>query len=912
MTRKPTHRLLWLLVSLLLVFSFSVTGGWADEATEPLTIMYPDEATLIQWMFDIEGAERAEMDMDLEIPAEGSFSLLGHLDYVASQRNQGSCGNCWAWAGTGVMEVTLDVENSVFDRLSVQYLNSCKTDSWACCGGNLGSFASWYNGEGHAIPWSNTNASFVDAGQNCDTGSAQVSCGSIGTSPDYPIDFITDQTITTRGVAQATAIANIKNVLHQNRAIYFSYCLANNADWNNFRTFWNTQSETVTWNPDFSCGHSWVPGDGGCHAVLLVGYNDNNSANPYWIMVNSWGTAGGGRPNGIFRLDMDMNYSCTYLYGTTSYYSFGFQTLDMDYNIIGDICECDLDNDGDCDMSDYFLFGDDWGRTDCPTTTAVAESKKITEPNDSDTGNPADPSAPEGAKFVSRVVDQSIPDFNAASAPPAEVETNQRKSASKKAAPVEDTDAERAIALPANPTSLWRRLQLLPEADKDNAVLQLEVASNLDTATAAEIGRIESLWNTGNHEPAIEALMSLEGSGLDLAAGISWKTPRVVENAEWIPGDVRIGSRSDMAEGSLDYDAETGNLFAVLRTTDATRVWTVNISTDNGATWQETFQWFLLDPGDTIVDVSASVVSSYLYVGYVAEGDGVATKTAARMRRFAVSNGAVDSGYGYKIVFDKGVAIKEISLNTNTDDSDNRVYYYAILTDFRLIHYWADQLGTTWSEMNTGITDAWQGLDSTWNEGYSSLSGNGRFVSYVGYIIEGAEVANPIVVARRNNLGVWDRTVVDSDPYYDTTTSISAYEDTVITVFEYRDASSNPGIKYQISYDGGSSWYYAYVAQAQSGKHYLNPDVAARNGGGIMAIFQEEVGEPDPLWYRSRPYSGSWSTPEQINEVDVVTGSQVEVEYVPPPAWQQPCPRCLLEVRGPERRLVRPQRWHRS
>jgi hypothetical protein len=29
-------------------------------------------------------------------------------------------------------------------------------------------------------------------------------------------------------------------------------------------------------------------------------------------------------------------------------------------------CECDLDNDGDCDMSDYFLFGLDWGRTDCP------------------------------------------------------------------------------------------------------------------------------------------------------------------------------------------------------------------------------------------------------------------------------------------------------------------------------------------------------------------------------------------------------------------------------------------------------------------------------------------------------------------------------------------------------------------
>ena len=28
-------------------------------------------------------------------------------------------------------------------------------------------------------------------------------------------------------------------------------------------------------------------------------------------------------------------------------------------------CECDLNNDHNCDMSDWLLFGQDWGRTDC-------------------------------------------------------------------------------------------------------------------------------------------------------------------------------------------------------------------------------------------------------------------------------------------------------------------------------------------------------------------------------------------------------------------------------------------------------------------------------------------------------------------------------------------------------------------
>ena len=30
-----------------------------------------------------------------------------------------------------------------------------------------------------------------------------------------------------------------------------------------------------------------------------------------------------------------------------------------------DICECDLSGDGVCDMQDWLLFGEDWGRTDC-------------------------------------------------------------------------------------------------------------------------------------------------------------------------------------------------------------------------------------------------------------------------------------------------------------------------------------------------------------------------------------------------------------------------------------------------------------------------------------------------------------------------------------------------------------------
>jgi hypothetical protein len=34
--------------------------------------------------------------------------------------------------------------------------------------------------------------------------------------------------------------------------------------------------------------------------------------------------------------------------------------------VVADVCECDLNKDGKCDMQDWLKFGQDWGRVDCP------------------------------------------------------------------------------------------------------------------------------------------------------------------------------------------------------------------------------------------------------------------------------------------------------------------------------------------------------------------------------------------------------------------------------------------------------------------------------------------------------------------------------------------------------------------
>jgi len=357
----------------------------AHDGDGPCTIMVPDEATRQEWIAAYEAAPRAHFETDdfNLIEPGGSLSLFDHLDYIPAERNQGSCSNCWAWTGTGILGIALDVQRAAHDRLSVQYITSCQYDiiGKRCCrGGWLYEFADFHAETGMAVPWSNTNAWWQDGDASCDTG-----CSSVSTDPNYPITSIEAVTIPTQTVDQDTAIANIKNVLNQDRAIFFGFFLPDGAAWSDFRSFWNDQGEDAVYDMDKFCGQPYTGGGG--HAVLCVGYNDEDPENPYWIMLNSWGTAGGDRPNGLFRIDMDIAYDCT----NSASYSFFWQTLDVAFGPMPEISVSpgaldrtlppdttrdyiiDIDNAGEAeltfDISDQDLPGrppDSPGDGDCP------------------------------------------------------------------------------------------------------------------------------------------------------------------------------------------------------------------------------------------------------------------------------------------------------------------------------------------------------------------------------------------------------------------------------------------------------------------------------------------------------------------------------------------------------------------
>jgi hypothetical protein len=306
------------LLSLLVPFNAVLTAQDEHPA------MQPDNETMQRWIDSYNSAPEAFIDPAIQMK-RGSKSLLPYVPYNPDERNQGSCGNCWAWAGTGVMEVAHRVQDNIFDRLSVQYINSCETSvigKTCCTGGWLEDVADFYTYTGKAVPWANSGAYWQDGDQSCDT-----SCSSVSTSPSYSVNSISESTIATYGVGKETAISNIKNVLNQNKAVWFAFFVSSQANWDVFSNWWNTTGESAVFSFDYACSQ-WQTKRLG-HAVLCVGYNDDNPSNRYWIMLNSWGT-NAGRPNGLFRLTMDMNYNCQE--SGTGYQNMFWQTLDVSFS----------------------------------------------------------------------------------------------------------------------------------------------------------------------------------------------------------------------------------------------------------------------------------------------------------------------------------------------------------------------------------------------------------------------------------------------------------------------------------------------------------------------------------------------------------------------------------------------------
>ncbi len=314
-----------------------ITG--IDQTTDDVTTVSSDNTTFSRGLMhftdeQLKKREAARTLMPKVASLEGivlpkaSKSLLSSVPYTGNDRDQGYCGNCWVWASTGALEIEHAIDNSVKDRLSIQYFNS----NWnggaavgnACNGGFPDQVADFYTSTlKKGIPWSNTNAGYADYYWN--GGASGIAANLISTTPNYPIVTVTDEELITH-TGQSTAINNIKSQINANKPVLWYYALPTSG-WTAFNTFWANQPESTVWDPDSYAGTEV----NGAHEVLIIGYDDTGST-PYWLVLNSWGITSG-RPTGLFRVKMNLNYDATMTYGSYTQYAHYFDIFQTTFVI---------------------------------------------------------------------------------------------------------------------------------------------------------------------------------------------------------------------------------------------------------------------------------------------------------------------------------------------------------------------------------------------------------------------------------------------------------------------------------------------------------------------------------------------------------------------------------------------------
>jgi hypothetical protein len=376
-------------------------------------------------------------------------------------------------------------------------------------------------------------------------------------------------------------------------------------------------------------------------------------------------------------------------------------------------------------------------------------------------------------------------------------------------------------------------LEDLSAYEKSNAVIDIEC----DEENMEQADLIEETWNGGDYEEAIELLKN--STQLENAAiGIQWKEPVKTSSMRWA-GDIRVGNKNSIMEIDLDVDNSTGHLFALIKYESSGSRWAVNISTDTGKTWTETYTW-----GSNTVGVDGAVFGDYFYSAYSTE------ENVGTIRRFNTSDGALDVTYSHKTVIDEGVGLREIILISSSGSLNiQQMYYFAIMENNALRLYCTDDdtSATSWYTFNPSVGDASRGLDACF-----AAPDNKLWASYIGTDNE------------TYCIGGWSSWTTysfheDVGSNANTVTSVGAYGDTAIVVYTLPNLPTY-NVRYRITTNDGDTWGAGNVLHGSETNSYVN-DVTARGGDGIGIVYQTTSTLAEGV-YRHRSYSSAiWTTP---------------------------------------------------
>jgi inhibitor of cysteine peptidase len=192
-----------------------------------------------------------------ELPPAFNWCDLGGCTPV---KDQGLCGSCWAFATAGPLELNIMIKEGVADDLSEQYLVSCNTDSWGCNGGWWAHDYHWWKvpqGEDGAGAVREFAFPYVARDDPC--------------RPPHPHEYQIESWQYVEGEWTVAAVIDIKRAIYEDGPVAAAVCV---------NSAFQTYASGVFEGPGCSLVN---------HAVVLVGWDDDQGEGGVWYLRNSWG-----------------------------------------------------------------------------------------------------------------------------------------------------------------------------------------------------------------------------------------------------------------------------------------------------------------------------------------------------------------------------------------------------------------------------------------------------------------------------------------------------------------------------------------------------------------------------------------------------------------------------------------------
>jgi C1A family cysteine protease/rhodanese-related sulfurtransferase len=200
-------------------------------------------------------------------------------------KDQGNCGSCWAFATVGPLESNILIKDGAEEDLSEQWLVSCNRDGYGCNGG-------WWAHDYHQ--WKTDSCGGTGAVMEDDFPyvgyDAPCDC-------PYPHEYLIDDWVFIGSQHGIPPVNSIKQAIMD----YGPVSVAVRA---------NSAMQTYTGGIFNGCEGGDVN-----HAVVLVGWDDNQGSDGVWFMRNSWGQDWG-EDGGYMRIPYgcsSIGYSANYI-----------------------------------------------------------------------------------------------------------------------------------------------------------------------------------------------------------------------------------------------------------------------------------------------------------------------------------------------------------------------------------------------------------------------------------------------------------------------------------------------------------------------------------------------------------------------------------------------------------------------